>query len=1132
MTFPTLRKLIELGVASSLLIFISTATVAEPSRTPQPSASQPSATQDLASAASAEARAVDHLTEVQTQVDRHRRSVLWLLSACPEGDSTGARSLSGCGRNEQVLHHAATELRRLETHLRDFEARFSGAEQPSSKIARRYRSVLDSAQRALAALEAIEDPAAARSAVWSRTARSAPEHASKSDARISGRVTDAQGNPAAGVVVHLYFDHEKVPYAATVTDELGDYEMSAATDGPSYLKVFGGNRYLDGLWGDIACDATVPCAPTDGAPLLLEPGQAAATADVMLSGGAIIGGRVDDAGSSDGLPNARVTLYDPAGTLVETAFTDAAGRYRFTGLPAGSYRATADLSGYATQLYDGMACGVGCDPTTGTPIDVALDGTAVVDFALALKGSVSGQVTREQTAQPLSFATVTIFDAAGQYVAHTPVDGQGEYRLGGLDAGTYYLRAHALIGYMTELYDDIACHQGACDVTTGNPVVVTEGAQIPDIDFDLELLGQLQLSVQRTVDGSPVEFAFATLYDEDGDFVDSLATVPDGTGAFFDLLGTHFMTIEADDIRLAAQLYDSMPYAFGTVDPTTGTPIPMDFAEVFEANVALESWATIAGTVTDSADDSRLEGVEVGLYDDGGGLVASELTDDGGRYRFTGLPAGEYRVRIDSSPHYRPELWQGVTCDETFQCNLSNATPIDAALDENVQDIDFPLERLGRIEGRIVDSVTLQPIEGLDVRLRSDPFSTNRQVETNYDGRFVFDDLSTADYRLWTDADGSHVDEVYADVQCPPVGCDWQAGALIPVAVGDPAVSLSIALDPVARITGRITDAASGFGLDAPGAVRVYTMDGTVLQSEFLDSDGFFDVRGLPAGELRVAAHFDGYRHEVWNDRPCSLDPVPICDLPGGDPVVTTAGETVENINLALETYGSISGTVTDSIDGAGIEVDLVLFDASGTELRTIESNESTGGYTFVGVGPGEYRVGARGDLHIDTIYPSLPCELGCQVTDGTPVTVGLGEIVGGVDLVLDFGPGVRGRVTDDIGAPLSGVSIDLRRVDNPEQWLTAVTDASGRYRLPLDTDDSYYVATDAGQPLVDQVHEDMACPAGPAFLGLCAIENGNAVQRIADGPAIVVDFELRQQQIFVDGFETGDTTAWSSSTP
>ena len=1130
MYIPTLRKLIDLGIASSMLILFSTAAVAEPHA---PQTPQPPAHQDEASSAKAKARAVDHLTEVQTQVDRYRRSALWLLSACSEGASTEVSSLSGCGRSERVLRHAEVELQRLEAHLRDVEGRFSGAGELSTEIGRRYRSVLDSTQRALAVLAAIEDPAAARSAVWNPMARATSEARSMAETRISGRVTDAQGAPVAGVIVHLYFDHEEVPYAAAVTDELGEYEVSAAAYGTSYLKVFGGNRYLDGLWGDVACDATVSCAPTDGSPLLLELGQETATADVVLSGGAIIGGRVVDDGSSDGLPNARVTLYDPAGDLVETAFTDAAGRYRFTGLPTGSYRATAELSGYATQLYDGMACGAGCDPTTGTPIDVALDGTAVVDFALALKGSVSGRVTSSQTAQPLAFVTVTIFDAAGQYVRHAAVDGQGEYRLGGLEAGTYYLRAHALIGYMTELYDDIACHQGACDVTTGVPVVVSEGAQIPDIDFDLELLGQIQLSVQRTVDGSPVEFAFATLYDEAGDFVDSLATFPDGTGAFFDLLGTHFMVIEADDIRLVPQLYDSMPYEFGTVDPTTGTPIPIGLADVFEADVALESWATIAGTVTDSADDSRLEGVEVGLYDDGGGLVASELTDDGGRYRFTGLSAGEYRVRIDSSPHYRPELWQGVTCDRTFECNLGNATPIDVTLDEEVQNIDFPLERLGRIEGRIVDSVTAEPLEGLDVRLRNDPFTTFRQVETNYDGRFVFDDLSTSDYRLWTRANGSHVDEVYDDVQCPPAGgCDWQAGALIPLAVGDPAVSLSITLDPVARITGQITDAASGFGLDAPGTVQAYTMDGTVLAAGYLDSDGLFEIRGLPAGELRVAAHFDGYRHEVWNDRPCSLDPVPICDLAGGDPVVTTAGHTVENINLALQAYGSISGTVTDSIEGGGIEVDVVLFDASGTELRTVESDENTGGYTLVGLSPGEYRVGARGFLHIDTIYASLPCELGCQVTEGTPVTVGLGEIVGGVDLDLDFGPGVRGRVTDELGAPLSGVAIDLRRVSDPELWLSTVTDGSGRYRLPLDTDDSYYLATDAGEPLVNQVHEDIPCPAGPAFLGLCAIEDGNAVQRSADGPAIVVDFELRQQQIFVDGFESGDVTAWSSSTP
>ena len=61
MYFPTLRKLIDLGIASSMLILFSTAAVAEPHA---PQTPQPPAHQDEASSAKAEARAVDHLTAV------------------------------------------------------------------------------------------------------------------------------------------------------------------------------------------------------------------------------------------------------------------------------------------------------------------------------------------------------------------------------------------------------------------------------------------------------------------------------------------------------------------------------------------------------------------------------------------------------------------------------------------------------------------------------------------------------------------------------------------------------------------------------------------------------------------------------------------------------------------------------------------------------------------------------------------------------------------------------------------------------------------------------------------------------------------------------------------------------------
>ena len=58
----------------------------------------------------------------------------------------------------------------------------------------------------------------------------------------------------------------------------------------------------------------------------------------------------------------------------------------------------------------------------------------------------------------------------------------------GLASGDYFALSYDWgidDGYIDELFDDIPCPEGSCDVTTGTPIPVILGLDTPGIDFAL-----------------------------------------------------------------------------------------------------------------------------------------------------------------------------------------------------------------------------------------------------------------------------------------------------------------------------------------------------------------------------------------------------------------------------------------------------------------------------------------------------------------------------------------------------------------------------------------------------------------------------------------------------------------------
>jgi protocatechuate 3,4-dioxygenase beta subunit len=756
-----------------------------------------------------------------------------------------------------------------------------------------------------------------------------------------------------------------------------------------------------------------------------------------------------------------------------------------------------------------------------TPDAASTGGPAAKVAALAAgDGAITGTVSGldpegHESAAVMAWPADSLFMAdeeradVSYTVMRARVEPDGGYRLEGLAPGPYYVSAMAK-EYETRYYDD------TLDMGSASPVDVQEGATVEGIDFALERFnageGSIAGTVTNAADGHPIADAMVHAFAPENPFrYGSAQTDEDGSYVISGLRSDRYV------VEVWSQ--DYLPEFYGDAS-TYEEAVLVEVIEPDQTDgidFGLSMGGSITGTVRDShgapvsgaylmaimpfpADsvvwmDSDPEGRMVSVAREGWAV-----TDDSGQYRMGGLTTGEYRVQAQSSARwYYANAWYNGAL------SFEQATPVPVTTGQETPGIDLTLDlpvMNSAIAGRVTDA-NGHPVAKAFVTVQE-------AVE-------------------WIRGDSMSVDGVISpdgvvSVQAPDDGDRNEAGT-------NASEGSAFAEDTTAS-----SDAAASGGMVAVDLVPDMEgfMPSRVWAHADTDEDGYYAVEQLPAGTYIVsAASESGWEYvQRWYVDAASPDQATELALSEDD--------RQEDIDIVLPVRvatASISGTVRDQDGNPLAWASIQISPPEGYEpasnieparLWAYGQTDSTGTFRIDRLPAGTYAVHATystGYIYGQTWYDGADTP-----QTATPLVLAEGEARTGIDIGLVVRP-LYGVVTGTVTDVASGSTIDRAYVEltpmdrdvirSAPLWYsarTAMTDASGHFRMDWVPEGVYTLTVYANGASADYVHPDTDALTTPF--------------QVAGGDTIRCDVALSVRQDGPGTITGTVTTAYGSPEP
>ena len=528
-----------------------------------------------------------------------------------------------------------------------------------------------------------------------------------------------------------------------------------------------------------------------------------------------------------------------------------------------------------------------------------------IDAALQPLGRITGKVTDASTGAAIAGESVTVLDSSGNFVGFASTDSNGNYTVAGLTTGTYKVEFYGGGNYLTQFYN------GKASLATADPVAVTAGSTSTGIDAALQPGGQITGKVTNASTGAAIAGESVTVLDSSGNFVGFASTDSNGNYTVAGLTtGTYKVEFYGGGNYLT-QFYNGKA-SLATADPVAVTAGSTSTG----INAALQPNGQITGKVTDASTGAAIQNVLVGVYDSSGNIVNSGCSGSDGTYTVSGLATGSYRVGFavsglsgfcgGSPQNYLPQFYNG-------KASLATADPVAVTAGSTSTGIDAALQPGGQITGKVTDASTGAAIAGESVTVLGSSGNFVGFASTDSNGNYTVAGLTTGTYKVEFYGGGNYLTQFYNGK------ASLATADPVAVTAGSTSTGINAALQPLGRITGKVTNASTGAAVQGESVTVFAGAGGPPVGFARTDANGNYTVAGLTTGTYKVEFYGGNYLTQFYNGK---------ASLATADPVAVTAGSTSSGVDAAL-TAPALKADAGENVDATtGVAVTL---DGSGS---------------------------------------------------------------------------------------------------------------------------------------------------------------------------------------------------------
>ena len=686
--------------------------------------------------------------------------------------------------------------------------------------------------------------------------------------------------------------------------------------------------------------------------------------------------------------------------------------------------------------------------------DIGLNHSLKSNKALNGSASINGTVQDSNSLlESQHVELIEIVNGNATVLTSTNTDVTGSYSFTSLNAGVYvvYVGSYTYddyLDYMWNSVSNIVCQRGRCDIPTTSHINLALGETINNIDFTLELGGVITGSVREAGTEALVNTLAITLTNTDNNVNYSLQGILDNKTGNIRIGGIPDGDYIASLTSSSWNTNIHIPQIFGgpecnrctrLVNSGIGTILSITNANTINnIDFLVNVGASISGSVLDASTLNPLnEFALIAVYDElntnVGYIIQYGTNWDpayDGSYTVGGLLPGAYYVQAGDvgQEFYLRELYSNRPCFPN-NCIRGSGDPVVIGSQENVTDINFLLEKGGKISGTVIDANSGLPI----------PDSTNKQLQVEfYDASesvvgvgYIRNDgtyksrraIPAGSYAVRTGSmyqgvlTSPFVNQKYNAIDCAGVACDLSTSD-VQVTTGVETTGINFSLSEGYSFSGIITDLNTNIPIPNVHVLVYRDMGAGVVKfanwattSDGSDAGGpaigSFEVTGLPAGTYYARTNngsdlpfFESSLSDVdpqgWIDILYSNISCPDnCDVTQGTPILLGPNRIQgTTIDFNLTKGGTISGKVIDSEQNGPIsEITINIYDDNGDFISSTVTDE-LGNYISKGLNAGTYYLTTSSyDLLVDVVYGNEYCiDDNCNPLNATPIQLNESE--------------------------------------------------------------------------------------------------------------------------------------------